>query len=199
MTSLPASHSIGPIRWTWQPHPRTAPAEPAARHWLERSLGLAQDTLPLARETRGRPRIHAPHARHDASWSHSGEGLLIALGEGVELGVDMEWRRPRPRALELAERYFATPETQWLTGLDATSREEAFLRLWCAKEAVLKAHGYGLAFGLHRLAFAQQGQALKLLVCDSALGRPEDWHLHELTPAPGYLAALAWRAPPAGA
>ncbi len=196
MTSLDTGHSTGPIRWTWQPHPRTAPAEPSARRWLERSLGLAQDTLPLARETRGRPRIHAPLARHDASWSHSGEGLLIALGEGVELGVDMEWRRPRPRALELAERYFTASETQWLTKLDAVAREEAFLRLWCAKEAVLKAHGYGLAFGLHKLTFVAQPQGLKLEVCDSALGRPEDWSLHEFEPAPDYLAAIAWRLPP---
>jgi len=193
MTSPLAGHGIGPIRWTWQPHPRTAPAEPAARRWLERSLGLAQDSLPLARETRGRPRIGAPQQGHDTSWSHSGEGLLIALGEGVELGVDMEWRRPRPRALELAERYFAAPETQWLAALDAASREAAFLRLWCAKEAVLKAHGYGLAFGLHRLTFAPQAQGLRLMACDIALGRPEDWHLHEFAPAPGYLAAIAWR------
>ena len=196
MSSTDAGHAIGPIRWTWQPHPRTQPAEIPARRWLERHLGLAQDALPLARDVRGRPRILAPAGRHDASWSHSGEGLLIALGDGVELGVDMEWRRPRPRALELAQRYFAASETRWLSALDEASRENVFLRLWCAKEAVLKAHGYGLAFGLHRLAFVEQPQGLELMVCDSALGRPEDWSLHEFEPAPGYLAAIAWRLPP---
>lgn len=196
MSSTDAGHAIGPIRWTWQPHPRTQPAEIPARRWLERHLDLAQDTLPLARDVRGRPRILAPAGRHDASWSHSGEGLLIALGEGVELGVDMEWRRPRPRALELAQRYFAPSETQWLATMDEASRENDFLRLWCAKEAVLKAHGYGLAFGLHKLAFVEQPQGLELKVCDGALGRPEDWTVHEFEPAPGYLAAIAWRLPP---
>lgn len=196
MSSSDPGHAIGPIRWTWQPHPRTQPAEIAARRWLERRLGLAQDTLPMPRETRGRPRIQSPDGRHDASWSHSGEGLLIALGDGVELGVDMEWRRPRPRALELAQRYFASPEIQWLATLDATAQEDAFLRLWCAKEAVLKAHGYGLAFGLHRLAFAESDHVLTLETCDAALGRPQDWRMHEFEPAPGYLAAIAWRLPP---
>lgn len=188
---------LGPIRWSWLPHPRTEPAEPSARRWLERRLGLAQDTLPLAREARGRPRIAWPERRYDASWSHSGEGLLVALGEGVELGVDMEWRRPRPRALEVAQRYFAPSETDWLSGLAPAEREHAFLRLWCAKEAVLKAQGYGLAFGLHRLTFAEDANGLSMQACDSGLGRPQDWRVHEFAPAEGYVAALAWRLPPA--
>jgi len=72
-------------------------------------------------------------------------------------------------------------------------RERAFLRLWCAKEAVLKAHGHGLAFGLHRLEFADIQGRLHLQACDPALGRAEHWSLQEIAPAPGYLGALAWR------
>lgn len=191
-----ARGTLGPIRWAWLPHPRVQAAEPMARHWLERQLDLAKDTLPLAREARGRPRIALPDRRHDASWSHSGEGLLVALGEGVELGVDMEWRRPRPRALEVAQRYFAAGEFAWLEASPPERRETVFLRLWCAKEAVLKAHGYGLAFGLHRLVFAETDVGLAMQACDDALGRPQDWRLHEFAPAAGYLAAIAWRLPP---
>jgi len=75
----------------------------------------------------------------------------------------------------------------------ADVRDEAFLRLWCAKEAVLKAHGRGLAFGLDKLAFAQGDGALVLVACDRALGAPADWQLREFIPQPGYRAALAWR------
>ncbi|MCL1635055.1 4'-phosphopantetheinyl transferase superfamily protein [Luteimonas sp. SX5] len=196
MSATDAGHAIGPIRWAWHPHPRTQPAEIAALHWLERRLGLARDTLPLVREARGRPRIQPPAGGYDASWSHSGEGLLVALGEGVEVGVDMEWRRARPRALELAQRYFAASETQWLASLPQAACEDVFLRLWCAKEAVLKADGYGLAFGLHRLAFVESDHGLTLGVCDPALGQPQDWHLHEFVPSLGYVAAIAWRSPP---
>jgi 4'-phosphopantetheinyl transferase len=64
--------------------------------------------------------------------------------------------------------------------------------LWCAKEAVLKAHGRGLAFGLHRLAFAERDGALALVRADSALGDAADWQLREFVPHPGYRAALAW-------
>ena len=196
MNAAQAIGALGPIRWAWLPHPRAQAAEPLARRWLERQLDLARNTLPLARETRGRPRIASPEGRHDASWSHSGEGLLVALGEGVELGVDMEWRRPRPRALEVAQRYFAPEETAWLEASAPERRGDVFLRLWCAKEAVLKAHGYGLAFGLHRLVFAETGSGLAMRACDAALGAPRDWRLHEFAPVDGYVAAIAWRMPP---
>ena len=68
-----------------------------------------------------------------------------------------------------------------------------FLRLWCAKEAVLKAHGRGLAFGLDRLAFDRLDGVPRLAHVDAGLGRVDDWHL-----APLDLGALtgmvAWRA-----
>src|SRR3546814_15779997 len=111
-------------------------------------------------------------------------------------GADLELLRPRPRALALAERFFVRSETGALLALPAEAREAAFVRLWCAKEAVLKAHGRGLAFGLDRLEFALCGDDWALVACDPALGRPSDWTLHAFTPMPGYLARLAWRPVP---
>ena len=83
-----------------------------------------------------------------------------------------------------------------IDSVPAASRELAFVRLWCAKEAVLKAHGRGLSFGLHRLEFAPRDDDWALVSCDPALGKPSDWTLHAFAPMPGYLASLAWRASP---
>ena len=169
--------------------------EPQVRDTLARWLG-EPGPPPLARDPSGRPRLLAPHQDHDTGWSHSGEQLLLALGRGVTLGVDLERLRPRPRALELADRFFAPGEAGRLQALAPERRELAFLRLWCAKEAVLKAHGQGLSFGLHRLEFIPDGDdehaPLRLLASDPELGAASDWQLHEWIPAPGYLAALAW-------
>ena len=77
-----------------------------------------------------------------------------------------------------------------LDGDDA--RMLAFVRLWCAKEAVLKAHGQGIAFGLHRFHVRLAAEGVRLAWCDPALGRVDDWHLHEWAPRPDYRAALAW-------
>ncbi|MEG3192210.1 4'-phosphopantetheinyl transferase family protein [Lysobacter sp. D1-1-M9] len=177
----------------WQARQPGLAAQDQARPWLAAQLGLAAEAVPLRRDARQRPCLQPPCADHDCGWSHSGGGLLIAIGAGVQLGIDLEWQRPRPNAQALARRYFAAGETRWLASLSPAQRESAFLRLWCAKEAVLKAHGHGLSFGLDRLRFGDVDGTLRLLECDPALGRPQDWTLLELAPAPGYLGALAWR------
>ena len=185
----------GPIQVASLPYLPGQRGEPQVRDTLARWLG-EPGTPPLARDPSGRPRLLAPHQDHDTGWSHSGEQLLLALGRGVTLGVDLERLRPRPRALELADRFFAPGEAGRLQALAPERRKLAFLRLWCAKEAVLKAHGQGLSFGLHRLEFIPDGDdehaPLRLLASDPELGAASDWQLHEWIPAPGYLAALAW-------
>ncbi|HEY5850188.1 MAG TPA: 4'-phosphopantetheinyl transferase superfamily protein [Lysobacter sp.] len=190
-TSIPPR---GAVRWAWRPHLPRQPAEPLARNWLAAELGVPAAALPLARDPRGRPRLGGELAGWDCNWSHSGDGLLIALGEGVHVGIDLERLRPRARALELARRYFTVAEVDWLHAApSAAVRDHAFLRLWCAKEAVLKAHGHGISFGLDRLRFEDEGGDLRLVACDPALGSPLDWQLQELQPAQDYLGALAWR------
>jgi phosphopantetheinyl transferase len=49
----------------------------------------------LRRDAHGRPRLDGALRAFDVSWSHSGEGLLIALGEGVDVGADLERARLR--------------------------------------------------------------------------------------------------------
>ncbi|MFP7723393.1 4'-phosphopantetheinyl transferase family protein [Lysobacter sp. A3-1-A15] len=175
------------------------PPQAQAQAWLETRLAGEEGPVTMQRDARGRPLLCTPRGCHDCNWSHSGEGLLVALGEHVAVGIDMERLRPRPRALAVAARYFTPGEADWLaTQAAGDDRDLAFLRLWCAKEAVLKAHGHGLSFGLHRLRFEDAGGGLVLRDCDPALGLARDWHLRELVPSPGYIGALAWRPRVAG-
>jgi 4'-phosphopantetheinyl transferase len=181
-------------RWTLLPHARGEPAVPRVQDWLARSFGGEAGDYAFERDAHGRPQLRG--IALDCNWSHSGGHLLVAAGNELCVGVDLESLRPRASALALARRFFAAEETLWLASrLDARDAdvERDFLRLWCAKEAVLKAHGRGLAFGLHRLAFAEENGALSLRRCDAELGAARDWNLREFEPAPGTLAALAWR------
>lgn len=181
----------GHPRWSWHALPRGARAEPVARGWLSAQLGIAADDVPLHRDAHGRPRLHAPAQAWDANWSHSGGGLLIACGQALDVGVDVEWRgRAHPRAREIAQRYFHADEARWLASLPEAARRDAFMRLWCAKEAVLKAVGVGLSFGLHRLRFDAD---LRLVDCDARLGSAQAWRIEGFAPAEGFVAALAWR------
>lgn len=193
--SRPMAESSAPAapHWQWLPWQPGAPAEDTARRWLAPQLRTPPQAIALIRDRHGRPRLQAP-ADADVGWSHSGAGLLLAYGRGVALGIDLERERPRPRALALARRFFDASEAQWLQAqANEAARTAAFVRLWCAKEAVLKAHGRGLAFGLHRLAFAERDGALVLAQADPALGDAAHWQLREFVPHPGYRAALAWK------
>ncbi|KAB7763689.1 4'-phosphopantetheinyl transferase family protein [Xanthomonas maliensis] len=183
----------GPVQLWLRAHRPGERGEPQARQLLGPVLGLAPADVPVQRDARGRPTLQPALPGWDIGWSHSGEYLLVGLGEGVRLGVDLERLRPRPRLLEIAARFFHPDETAWLTGLPVAEAHALFFRLWCAKEAVLKAHGHGLSFGLHRLVFAATPDgALQLQWCAPELGQAAQWQLHEWWAAADCRAAVAW-------
>lgn len=128
--------------------------------------------------------------------SHSGDAALVALAAQVELGVDLERRGRRRNHLALAERYFCAAEAQALARCEGDAREALFLALWTAKEAVLKALGRGLAFGLNRLEFALEPLPPRLQRIDPSAGPLEQWQVHALDMAEGRVGHVAWRGPP---
>ena len=130
----------------------------------------------------------------DFNWSHSDDRALIAVGRDVSLGIDIERLRDRPRAMEIAERYFSADEANMLSALPAADRGAAFLELWTAKEAVLKALGRGIAFGLHRLNIAIDRGRFDILHLEGEDLR--SWTLRRLEVDSSSIAALAWRGGP---
>ncbi|GAB3032607.1 4'-phosphopantetheinyl transferase superfamily protein [Oleiagrimonas citrea] len=140
----------------------------------------------------GRPALTG-HAELDFNWSHSRDIALIAIARSLpQLGIDVEASRPRPRALQLAQRFFAASEHEQLAALPAASQQTAFLRLWTAKEAVLKALGEGLRYGLHRVTF-DLGRTAPIARSFSGSAAPvHAWQLHAIQDA-DCTASLAWR------
>lgn len=177
------------------PHHRGA-GRSALAALLAAYLGVPAAALAFVSGPHGKPALAPPHDALAFSWSHSGDYALAALARGVAPGVDLERVQPRPRALELAERYFAAEEAVALRGLSGEARTRAFFALWTAKEAVLKALGRGLAYGPARVAFAlQRGRAAPRAFAGEA-APASAWQLHALAPAPGYVGAVAWRGEP---
>lgn len=149
----------------------------------------------LGEDAHGRPRL-APSLGEalEFNWSHSGDHAMVAIARGIAPGIDIERRRPQPRALALARRFFDEAEASALAALPEAARDEAFLQLWTAKEAVLKAHGRGIGYGLQRLRVAVSPQQLQLLRFDDE--DVDAWRLQPLEVAPELVAALAWRGAP---
>lgn len=159
---------------------------------LAEYLGIDTSMIALREDEFGRPRLDG---NLQFNWSHSGQYALVALARGVTPGVDIEWRRPNVGVVEIARRFFAPDEADALAACPESARDEAFFRLWCAKEAVLKALGRGLAFGLERVAFARESGDWRPFCFDAQAGDSREWQIHGVAPAPGYAGALAWRGP----
>lgn len=124
--------------------------------------------------------------------SHSGSRAALALARGIEVGVDIEVpARPRPH-VALARRYFCAAEAEAIAAAGDDEREARFLRLWTAKEAVLKALGRGLAFGLDRLEFELAAQPPVLRWIAPEGGPATGWRVRSLPVAAPAIGHLAW-------
>lgn len=199
-TDLPLAGADDAAHWRFdrfdiwrRAHAPRQRGEPGAREVLAQALALPAEQVPIQRDERGKPHLDPPFHNQRVSWSHSGALLLVALGPARDLGVDVEQYRERPRMMDIAARFFHPSELDWLRAQPDEQRTGVFVRLWCAKEAVLKAHGQGVSFGLEKLVFGEREGQLQLLDCAPDLGSPAEWQLHEWQPLPGYRGALAWR------
>lgn len=155
--------------------------------------GCAQAPL-IERGAHGKPFAPALPDLH-FNLSHAGPHLLLAFARGQALGIDLE-RRDRRLSIEgIAGRFFAPREAQALAGLPPAQQREAFLRLWTRKEAVLKAIGRGLGFGLDRVEFAldQAHEVGALVRVAREAGAASEWIVRRVDPGPDLFGALAWR------
>ena len=179
----------------WRLHYEPRHGRAPLRALLGAYLGLSPDAVELAEGAHGRPQLAGTQARGlDFNWTHSGDCALVAIGREVMPGIDVERRRTRPRGLDIARRYFARDEAEWLASQPPEDRDEAFLTLWTGKEAVLKALGRGLAFGMHRLAIGREAERLQLLRLEG--DEAATWQLQPLEVDRDHVAALAWRGAP---
>lgn len=158
--------------------------------------GLDQPPL-IARTGRGKP--YAPSLTDiDFNLSHARDHALIAVARGQAVGVDLERIDRKLDAHDLARRFFSKREADALDAMPEAARAIAFLRLWTCKEAVLKALGAGISFGLDRVSFDLDagGSPAALGEVDAEAGEAADWQVSLLEPVAGFLGALAWHGAP---
>ncbi|BCX47078.1 4-phosphopantetheinyl transferase protein [Haloferula helveola] len=119
----------------------------AIRAAARRILASYLDTDPASIEWKagegGKPYI--PSEEFEFNLSHSGELAALAVSTAGPVGIDLE---PVSRAIQLpeCEESFCHPLELSDLPKEPSLRALALLELWTAKEALLKAHGSGLAF-----------------------------------------------------
>lgn len=147
-------------------------------------------TTEIATAPGGKPELRGSEIRF--SMSHSENVALYAFASGRDVGVDIEIAPRLEDCLALAHRFLAPEEAAAIAVLPDGMRHTAFLEVWSAKEAVLKALGRGIADGLDRFVVAR-AQGGRLVVRRSELAdlRPEAVEIVDLRPHLGAAAALA--------
>lgn len=125
-----------------------------ASHWiacragLRRILGQALDcapkAVPLLTSPFGKPVLAPPFDWLHFNLSHCADLALVALSDNGPVGVDVE-QRMRAGALSECEMTFCHPDEIKNLPADPIARSAQLLRIWTAKEAVLKAMGTGLS------------------------------------------------------
>jgi 4'-phosphopantetheinyl transferase len=141
----------------------------------------------------GRPSIAPVHALDlDFNIAHTSGLVVMAVGAGMRLGIDVETFAPR-RSVQIARRYFSEREIAGLEALPPAGQSRRFVELWTLKEAYLKAIGTGISGGLGTMTF-------ELRNGDIAFAREADpdaarWNFHQRAVGTAHLLALAWLAP----
>lgn len=122
----------------------------------------------LERDERGKPALAGQQAGSGLRFnlSHSGDWLAVVVGRAA-IGVDIEAERRMMRARDLARRFFPADEARWLNDQDEPFLSRNFLNQWTAREALVKAHGSGLAGALGAIRLDWRPTAV--------LELPADW------------------------
>jgi len=164
------------------------------RTLLSRYLAMQPDQLRFCYGPQGKPGLTGLSGTSQIrfSVSHSHELALYAVTQNRNIGVDVEYVRENLADTGIAERFFTAKETERLRALPIERRTEKFFHYWTRKEAYVKACGIGLSLPLNQfdVSVCTEEGAVVLTVPNQPA---EDlvWHLRDLTPAPGYVGALA--------
>jgi len=125
-------------------HRRYTASHVALRRLLASRLGIAEPRrVALFLAAGVKPRLSVPLSSLTFSLSRSADIAAVALGDGVEVGIDVEADHPVFRSRDLHDAISTAAERAALDDLAGRDRASALQRLWVRKEAIVKALGIG--------------------------------------------------------
>lgn len=121
---------------------------------LSRYVARAPQDWRFVANTYGRPELaEADGEMLSFNLSHTAGMIVCAVARDVQVGADVEDTLRPIAALTLASRFFTPAETRALQWAPAHQQQTRFYAYWTLKEAIVKAHGFGLALSLQSYEF----------------------------------------------
>jgi 4'-phosphopantetheinyl transferase len=125
--------------------------------------------------------------------SHSAGRALLAVSDGLPLGIDLESHDRKTDVLALANRYFFASELAAISAAAPEQRVAEFFRFWTAKEAVIKAQGCGLGAPLDSFRVDPSHSGMTAVQTFDLAHIDEGWFLQTLPCEAGWSAAVVAR------
>lgn len=175
---------------------RSIIARATLRHLLGMRLGIDPREVLFDYGEYGKPSLAHIYKEHISfNLAHSADLGVIAIGNGIPIGIDLEEIKEGIDHDLLVEGLFSSRELAVFRRLPIDQRRAAFYRAWTIKEAFVKATGEGLLRPLSTLevAFEQEDDVRMLLVPRGWASKP--WSLMHLTTAPNFIGAIAVGSP----
>ena len=162
------------------------------RRILARELDVEPRATLLVEPLSGKPRLCASHGRPDIDFSvsHTDGMSVIALARRGRVGVDIERCRAVPEKLKIAMEVFGGDVARSISAFPEAKRDEAFLRLWTAGEAYVKAIGTGLAIRREPIPLRIRPDDAQVEFCPDFAER-DAWRLAFIDVPAGYVCCLA--------
>ena len=158
------------------------------RHVLKVRYGIAAAGIAVSR--RGRPFLEPPGvADLDFNITHAGAWVGLGVTRVGAIGVDIVAESELTDWEYLAEHFLAPDECREIQMAPPQSRRGLAARAWVAKEAVLKAAGYGLEVDPRAVALELR-PAVRVRRVPGVLPGPACFHLHEPDLPNRYCAAV---------
>jgi 4'-phosphopantetheinyl transferase len=114
------------------------------------SVATGRRDIQVVRRPSGRPALAPPYHELGVSIARRAGHTLVGFAPDRPIGVDLEPDDGIPEAeiIDLARQNFSAGEAAALGALKPSSSRALFIKLWVAKEAVLKLTGRGIYDGL---------------------------------------------------
>ena len=144
-------------------------------------------------ESNGKPVLENPPRGSGIYFnlSHSGTTAAVAVTSAAPVGVDVEQRKVVADWRPVAMRFFSSAEYRQLIDIPERQRDDAFLRCWTRKEAVIKATGEGLSADLASFDVSLVAGTPARVIRDLG-GDAGSWQLQHFE-SPEFIGAVAIR------